>query len=150
MIKKNVVYEDYDGNQKNKDLWFHLNKSDLAKLNLKYDGGLMEEMKSLQEAGNRSAIAEFVDELLVKAYGERMSGSDVFKKTPEIEENFRYSAAHDELLMMLLAGDDDEIIDFIVGIMPGLKNEDRLRVIAQVKDAQSKKESASTDVSENA
>lgn len=139
MIKQHVVYEDYDGNQQEKDLWFHLNKSDLAKLSLKYDNGLIEGLTELQEKGDKTAIAEFVDNLLISAYGERVPGSDVFKKTPEVRENFQYSAAHDELLMMLLGGEDDDIINFIVGIMPGMKNEDRLRVIAQVKEAQDAK-----------
>lgn len=140
MIKQHVVYEDYDGNKQKKDLWFHLNKSDLAKLSLKYDNGLIEGLTKLQENGDKTAIAEFVDNLLITAYGERTPGSDIFKKTPEIRENFQYSAVHDELLMMLLGGEDDDIINFIVGIMPGMKNEDRLRVIAQVKEAQYTKE----------
>lgn len=150
MIKQHVSYEDFEGVQQEKDLWFHLNKSDLAKLSLKYENGLMEGLTELQKSGNKPAIAEFVDDLLCASYGERTAGSDVFKKTPEIMENFKYSLAHDEILMMLLGGEDDEIINFIVGIMPGMKAEDRIRVIAQVKDEQKKKELAASSVSTDA
>lgn len=151
MIKQHVSYEDYDGNKVEKDLWFHLNKSDLAKMSLGFDNGLIDGLAELQQKGDKKAVAEFIDNLLVNAYGVRKPGSDVFLKTPEIKEDFQYSLAHDEILMMLLGGEDDEIINFIVGIMPGMSAEDRTNVIEQVKNAQeAKKLPESTEASENA
>lgn len=150
MIKQHVSYEDYDGNKVEKDLWFHLNKSDLAKMSLGFDNGLIEGLTELQQKGDKKAVAEFIDNLLVNAYGVRKPGSDVFLKTPEIKEDFQYSLAHDEILMMLLGGEDDEIINFIVGIMPGMSAEDRANVIEQVKNAQeAKKLPESIEASEN-
>lgn len=151
MIKQHVSYEDYDGNKVEKDLWFHLNKSDLAKMSLGFDNGLIDGLTELQKKGDKKAVAEFIDNLLVNAYGIRKPGSDVFLKTPEVKEDFRYSLAHDEILMMLLGGEDDEIINFIVGIMPGMSAKDRANVIEQVKNAQeAKKLPESTEASENA
>ena len=151
MIKQHVSYEDYDGNKVEKDLWFHLNKSDLAKMSLGFENGLIEGLTELQQKGDKKAVAEFIDNLLVNADGVRKPGSDVFLKTPEIKEDFQYSLAHDEILMMLLGGEDDEIINFIVGIMPGMSAEDRANVIEQVKNAQeAKKLPESTEASENA
>ena len=151
MIKQHVSYEDYDGNKVEKDLWFHLNKSDLAKMSLGFDNGLIEGLTELQQKGDKKAVAEFIDNLLVNAYGVRKPGSDVFLKTPEIKEDFQYSLAHDEILMMLLGGEDDEIINFIVGIMPGMSAKDRADVIEKVKSAQeAKKLPESTEASENA
>lgn len=151
MIKQHVSYEDYDGNKVEKDLWFHLNKSDLAKMSLGFDNGLIDGLTELQQKGDKKAVAEFVDNLLVNAYGVRKPGSDVFLKTPEIKEDFQYSLAHDEILMMLLGGEDDDIINFIVGIMPGMSAEDRADVIEKVKNAQeAKKLPESTEASENA
>lgn len=151
MIKQHVSYEDYDGNKVEKDLWFHLNKSDLAKMSLGFDNGLIEGLTELQQKGDKKAVAEFIDNLLVNAYGVRKPGSDVFLKTAEIKEDFQYSLAHDEILMMLLGGEDDEIINFIVGIMPGMSAEDRANVIEQVKNAQeAKKLPKSTEASKNA
>lgn len=151
MIKQHVSYEDYDGNKVEKDLWFHLNKSDLAKMSLGFDNGLIDGLTELQQKGDKKAVAEFIDNLLVNAYGVRKPDSDVFLKTPEIKEDFQYSLAHDEILMMLLGGEDDEIINFIVGIMPGMSAEDRANVIEQVKNAQeAKKLPESTEASENA
>lgn len=151
MIKQHVSYEDYDGNKVEKDLWFHLNKSDLAKMSLGFDNGLIEGLTELQQKGDKKAVAEFIDNLLVNAYGVRKPGSDVFLKTPEIKEDFQYSLAHDEILMMLLGGEDDEIINFIVGIMPGMSVVDRANVIEQVKNAQeAKKLLESIETSENA
>lgn len=151
MVKKHISYEDYDGNKVEKDLWFHLNKSDLAKMSLGFDNGLIDGLTELQQKGDKKAVAEFIDNLLVNAYGVRKPGSDVFLKTPEIKEDFQYSLAHDEILMMLLGGEDDEIIDFIVGIMPGMSAEDRADVIEKVKRAQeAKKLPESTEASKNA
>ena len=151
MIKQHVSYEDYDGNKVEKDLWFHLNKSDLAKMSLGFDNGLIDGLTELQQKGDKKAVAEFIDNLLVNAYGVRKPGSDVFLKTPEIKEDFQYSLAHDEILMMLLGGEDDEIINFIVGIMPGMSAKDRANVIEQVKNAQkAKKLPESIEASENA
>lgn len=151
MIKQHVSYEDYDGNKVEKDLWFHLNKSDLAKMSFGFDNGLINGLTELQQKGDKKAVAEFIDNLLVNAYGVRKPGSDVFLKTPEIKEDFQYSLAHDEILMMLLGGEDDEIINFIVGIMPGMSAKDRANVIEQVKNAQeAKKLPESIEASENA
>lgn len=151
MIKQHVSYEDYDGNKVEKDLWFHLNKFDLAKMSLGFDNGLIDGLTELQQKGDKKAVAEFIDNLLVNAYGVRKPGSDVFLKTPEIKEDFQYSLAHDEILMMLLGGEDDEIINFIVGIMPGMSAKDRVNVIEQVKNAQeAKKLPESIEASENA
>lgn len=151
MIKQHVSYEDYDGNKVEKDLWFHLNKSDLAKMSLGFDNGLIDGLTELQQKGDKKAVAEFIDNLLVNAYGVRKPDSDVFLKTPEIKEDFQYSLAHDEILMMLLGGEDDEIINFIVGIMPGISVENRANVIEQVKNARrAKKLPESTEASENA
>lgn len=151
MIKQHVSYEDYDGNKVEKDLWFHLNKSDLAKMSLGFDNGLIDGLTELQQKGDKKAVAEFIDNLLVNAYGVRKPGSDVFLKTPEIKEDFQYSLAHDEILMMLLGGEDDEIINFIVGIMPGMSAKDRANVIEQVKNAQEAKNlPESTEASKNA
>lgn len=151
MIKQHVSYEDYDGNKVEKDLWFHLNKSDLAKMSLGFDNGLIDGLTELQQKGDKKAVAEFIDNLLVNAYGVRKPGSDVFLKTPEIKEDFQYSLAHDEILMMLLGGEDDEIINFIVGIMPGMSAEDRADVIEKVKSTQeAKKLPEYTEASENA
>lgn len=151
MIKQHVSYEDYDGNKVEKDLWFHLNKSDIAKMSLGFDNGLIDGLTELQQKGDKKAVAEFIDNLLVNAYGVRKPGSDVFLKTAEIKEDFQYSLAHDEILMMLLGGEDDEIINFIVGIMPGMSAEDRADVIEKVKNAQeAKKLPESTEASENA
>lgn len=151
MIKQHVSYEDYDGNKVEKDLWFHLNKSDLAKMSLGFDNGLIDGLTELQQKGDKKAVAEFIDNLLVNAYGVRKPDSDVFLKTPKIKEDFQYSLAHDEILMMLLGGEDDEIINFIVGIMPGMSAEDRANVIERVKNAQeAKKLPESTEASKNA
>lgn len=139
MIKQHVSYEDYEGNKVEKDLWFHLNRSDLAKLSLNYEKGLIEGLTELQKKGDKRAIAEFIDELLINAYGVRKPDSDVFLKTKEIREDFEYSLAHDEILMMLLGGDDDDIINFIVGIMPGLSADKRDEVVAEVRAAQAAK-----------
>lgn len=139
MIKQHVSYEDYEGNKVEKDLWFHLNRSDLAKLSLNYEKGLIEGLTELQKKGDKRAIAEFIDELLINAYGIRKPDSDVFLKTKEIREDFEYSLAHDEILMMLLGGDDDDIINFIVGIMPGLNADKRAEVIEEVRAAQAAK-----------
>lgn len=139
MIKQHVSYEDYEGNKVEKDLWFHLNRSDLAKLSLNYEKGLIEGLTELQKKGDKRAIAEFIDELLVNAYGIRKPDSDVFLKTKEIREDFEYSLAHDEILMMLLGGEDDDIINFIVGIMPGMSADKRAEVVEQVRAAQAAK-----------
>lgn len=139
MIKQHVSYEDYEGNKVEKDLWFHLNRSDLAKLSLNYEKGLIEGLTELQKKGDKRAIAEFIDELLINAYGVRKPDSDVFLKTKEIREDFEYSLAHDEILMMLLGGEDDDIINFIVGIMPGMSADKRAEVVEQVRAAQAAK-----------
>ena len=39
MIKKTISYEDFDGNTRTQDYWFHLSEREIARLELETPGG---------------------------------------------------------------------------------------------------------------
>jgi hypothetical protein len=40
VLKKDITYEDYDGNTQTETFWFHLSKAELIEYDMNTDGGL--------------------------------------------------------------------------------------------------------------
>ena len=117
MLKKTIVYEDFNGETINEDFFFHLSKAELVELELSHKGGLsaaLERIVATEDAG--SIIAEFKN-IILKSYGQRSEDGRKFVKNAELREEFESSEAYSALFMELVTN-TDAAIDFINGIVP--------------------------------
>ncbi len=121
MIKKTVTYEDFNGEQQTEDLYFHLNKAELAEINFKA-GDLENRLKVLMATGRRGAVIDWFKEILLKSYGVRSDDGTRFVKDPEVVASFAYSNAY-EVIFMELISDPIKAQEFIAGTM-GKKRDD--------------------------
>ena len=119
MIKITVKTEDFEGRIIEEECHFHLNKTELTELDLKYKGGLKGEIERLQKEKNVEELFQFVKELMILGYGIKTENGKAFIKRPEITEEFRYGYVLPECLVEIM---DDEtgagVMKFIKGMMP--------------------------------
>lgn len=109
MFKYEVEYEDYDGNQKSRVLYFNLDKDELLRLQVSgakitedgIEGGMADQIKAVVESGDAEKIFEFLEWTIEKSYGEREG--DLLVKDEKAWHRFRYSRAYTEFLWTLFS-----------------------------------------------
>jgi len=118
MLKKDITYQDLDGNSLTETFWFNLSKAEIAKMELsKNGGGLTGYLKAIVEAEDGEAIVTTFEEILTKAYGIRNADNKGFDKSPEISKHFMSTDAYSVLFMELVT-DAEASSAFIRGIVP--------------------------------
>jgi len=117
MIKKTVTYEDFNGEKKTKELWFHFSESEITNEELTTEGGLYNTIRKMTEEQDRIMLAKLFRQIILKSYGEKSADGERFMKSQEIMDNFEHSAAYDALYMEL-ATDTQKVSDFVKGTLP--------------------------------
>ncbi len=129
MLKREIIYENFDGEQVTETFYFNLTRSELVELEVGYQGGLQEAIQRIIKTDDKqSLIAEF-KKLVLLAYGVRSEDGKRFIKTDQLREEFSQTAAYDSLFMEL-ATSDEAAANFIKGVVP----KDFQREMAKVED----------------
>lgn len=126
MLRKEIVFEDFDGEVQEEVHHFNLSKSDLSRLVLeemtfgeneddKPVDGLSERIANVIKRRDGKELVRFFEWLIEVSYGVREGNK--FIKSPELSQDFKHTAAYDALFMELVT-DTDAIVDFVNGIMP--------------------------------
>lgn len=117
MLKKNIKYVDYDGNERAEDFYFNLNKAEVIELQLGTVGGLTKTLEKIVQEKDASRIIEYFKTLILKAYGEKSADGRRFIKSQELRDAFEQTEAYSELFMEL-ASDAKMAAEFINGVLP--------------------------------
>lgn len=120
MLKKTIRYTDFDGVEREEDLYFNLSKAELLEMAVLHDRGVEGAaafFKELGESKDPKKIMPAVKNLLVLAYGERSEDGRHFYKSPQITDGFVSSAAYQEMFMQMMS-DRDTILGFFKGALP--------------------------------
>ena len=123
MLRKTIKYTDYNGMSREEGFDFHINKAELASLNLKYKGGLKEMLEFMARSEDGDGLVKFIKEIILMSYGVKEPGGKRFMKSEELRNAFEQSEAFSELFMSLL-GDADATAEFVKGILPKDLNPD--------------------------
>ena len=120
MLRKQVTYENFDGETVTETLYFNLSKVEILELNSRYDGGVRGEIERAQDTGDNFVVYNFIKDFVLACYGEKSADGKRFVKSDEIRDAFRQSQAFDEFLFgMLEAGDNGaQVANFVRGVMP--------------------------------
>ena len=141
MLRKEFHYEDYDGNQKTLEAYFHLNKNDCIDLDREFEdqGGLVEYLKNLVRESKehpdeqpKETFIRFVRLLVSKSYGVRPKDDpSLFLKEDDYGRpyvrKFKGTPAYDEFIYNLLTGVED-LGEFTNGILPKIDESQRAEV----------------------
>ena len=117
MLKKNIKYVDYDGNDRAEDFYFNLNKAEIVELELGTTGGLTKTLEKIVQEKDNKRIVEYFKAIILKAYGEKSADGRRFIKSQELRDSFEQTEAYSELLMEL-SSNAKAAADFISGIVP--------------------------------
>ena len=118
MLTKTITYEDYNGNKKTKNFYFHLTKTEIAKMQLMENGGLRAKIKKMVESDDNREIYSYFEDFVLSCYGEKSADGEEFLKSPEIRQRYQCHPAYDKLMMEFIDGGDKAMADFINAVVP--------------------------------
>lgn len=117
MLKRTFKYVDFNGVEREEDVFFHLSKTDLVELQMSVPGGIAAYIRQISSAQDSKAIFSALREIMLKAYGEKSLDGRRFMKSKEISEAFAQTPMFDELFQEL-AFDEAKMAAFIDAITP--------------------------------
>lgn len=117
MLKKHVVYTDYNGNERKEDYYFNLNKAELMEMEMSTSGGLAEMIQQIVASQDAPSIIKVFKDLVLKSYGQKSLDGKRFIKNDQLREEFEQTEAY-SMIFMELATDADAAAKFVNGIMP--------------------------------
>lgn len=117
MFKRDITYEDFDGDKVTETFYFNLTRTELIQLEVEFKGGLKEALdRIIKSNDNKQLISEF-QRIILLSYGVKSDDGKKFIKNNSLREEFSQSAAYDELFMEL-ATNEEAAANFINGIVP--------------------------------
>lgn len=117
MLKKEITYTDFDGNERKETFFFNLSKAEALEMEMGVVGGMTQMLNKIVESQDNKKIIETFKEIILKAYGEKSPDGRRFIKSPELSAAFSQTEAYSELFMEL-ATDEGAAAAFINGILP--------------------------------
>jgi len=117
MLKREITFEDFNGEKVTETLWFHLSKSEMIEMDANHEGGLEATIKRIMKTNDRQGLVREFQNLLLLAYGQKSEDGRKFIKSDALREEFKQTAAYDAMFMEL-ATDDKAAANFMKGILP--------------------------------
>lgn len=117
MLKQEITYEDFNGDETTESFYFNISKSELIEMEVEYDGGFTDYIQRIIKAEDRRGLIREFKRLILIAYGEKSSDGKRFIKSDELRTEFSQTNAYNTLFMKL-ATDDGAAAKFLTGLMP--------------------------------
>lgn len=117
MLKKTIVYTDYNGTTRKEDFYFNLTQAEVTELEVSVEGGLVEMINRIVAAQNGKVIIETFKDIILRAYGEKSPDGRRFIKNQEVRDAFAQTEAYSNLFMEL-ATNAKAASEFVNGIVP--------------------------------
>lgn len=121
MLTKTIKFTDYNGQKREEEFHFNLNKAELMEMHLGTSGGLDQIVRRIIAAQDNAALVKIFKDLILKAYGEKSLDGKYFLKEDEngrpLSKMFEQTDAY-SVLFMELSTDADKAVEFITQVMP--------------------------------
>lgn len=118
MYAKVIKFEDFNGNKREEEHFFNLNKAEVIKwLTTSGDYTLDKVLERLSKERNGKKIMEIFEEMIKMSYGKPSLDGRKFEKTEDIWNDFYQSDAYSELFTELVT-DAAKAADFVNKIIP--------------------------------
>lgn len=118
MLKKDITFENLDGQMVTKTFYFNLNKAELVQLEVEGgEGGFQEAMQKIVDSRDGKAIMDQFRRIILLTVGYRHEDGIRFVKNDEYRDAFEQSGAYSELFISLVT-DAQAGADFINGVIP--------------------------------
>lgn len=117
MLKREVEYEDFNGNKVSETFYFNLSKPELIEMEVQFEGGFGNLIQRIVEEKDSKELVKHFKAIILMSYGQKTPDGKRFVKSDELRKEFEQSAAY-EVLFMDLATNDDSAAKFMRGILP--------------------------------
>lgn len=117
MLKREIKYEDFNGEQAVDIFYFNISKPELVELEVEIDGGLGAYLRNIVEAKDNKALIKEFKRIVLLAYGEKSPDGKRFIKNDQLREEFSQTAAYQSLFMEL-ATEDEAASNFLLAVLP--------------------------------
>lgn len=122
MLKITLDYVNFDGQTRQRDLYFNISMKALAEKEVRSDGTWLEALKAISEAAEKdeasgNVIMDRFYEIISLSYGERDQDGEIFRQSPQIWDDFKVSAAFDAFFMKVCT-DAEYATKFINAVLP--------------------------------
>lgn len=133
MLKKTIIYHDYDGNERSENFYFNLSKAEVMEMEFSFTGGMTNVIEQMVNTQDTARIMELFKKIIMAAYGEKSADGKRFMKIgPDgrrLAEGFVETEAYSELFMELVS-DPKKFADFIAAVIPALPAEAKTALAA--------------------
>ena len=130
MIKKTITYENFDGEEKTVEAYFHLSKTEAILLASEKINGVdfADALKNIIDAEDLEAMLKVFKRMIIMSYGRR-EGERFIKNDGEEGKAFSETPAFDALFTELV-NSENGLVEFFHGILPKTPAKPTLEVIA--------------------
>ena len=130
MLEKKIKYTDLRGHEREDTFMFHLNKSELLKLEMSVPGGFTAKINKMVDKEDAPEIVETFENFILSSYREISEDGKSFIKNKELTDRFKNSEAYSELFMELISNPESAKA-FVSGVIPvGINIEEQEKLMA--------------------
>lgn len=115
MFKKTIKYVNFNGDEVEKDFYFHISKAELIEMGV--DNSMKERIARIVASNDGPKILEEFKAIIKMSVGVRSEDGETFDKSPEAQTKLMSSPAYDELLVEL-ATNATAATEFIKNLLP--------------------------------
>ncbi len=117
MLKREIAYEDFNGNQVTDIFYFNISKTELIELEVEYQEGFGAMIQKIIDAKDNKALIKQFKEIILLAYGQKSDDGKRFVKSDQLREEFSQTAAFNTLFIEF-ATDDKAAAIFLKSVLP--------------------------------
>jgi len=117
MYRKTLTFENYDGEEITKNLYFRLTQAEIVDMEFNDpNGSVISMLRKMSNEKDMRVIVPLVKKFMLMSYCERQEDGTLIKNE-KIRDSFAASEEYSELFMELIS-DIDKLADFINAIVP--------------------------------
>jgi hypothetical protein len=117
MYKKEIHFEDLDGNPTSEVFYFNLSRAELAEMEMFEEGGMKARLETIIASNDPKQIVTEFKKLILASHGQRSGDNKHFIKNEEITQMFAGTDAYSELLYEMYTN-ANAAAEFMNGIVP--------------------------------
>lgn len=116
MLKQTVTFENFDGEEVTKDLYFNISVDELLEMEASEEG-FSDKVKTVIKSEDRRQILAIFKDIVFKAYGVKSEDGNRFVKSEELNKEFAESAAYEAFFVDLMTSEKTSA-EFIGKLLP--------------------------------
>jgi len=130
MLKRDITYENYDGDTVTESFYFNITKTEWLRFQARFGGDVQDFVKKITATQDMTTLMQEFESLVLATYGVREGNK--FDKSASVVEDFKANAAYHQLIWEL-ATDAEKAAEFIKAVLPKDLEQEAERMEANAK-----------------